>query len=240
MTKRIYLLLTLCASMCFGWAAQAGQDPFDVHVASLRVLERRDVQADMGITATQRAQMDMYADQFNAQVKSYGDQLKKQGKTPSGPDDRMISMLTGLKAKVITVLTPSQLKRLREISLQQFGLNGLMDDVVAQKVGLTKDQLTKMRKAYEVGSRKASDMMAKAMQPVDAKFKNVKPKNANEAETDRKAYLAASNKAMDAVMPAVQKVRETTQKSILAMVTAKQKQTYLALQGKKFIPKDQQ
>jgi hypothetical protein len=238
MTKRIYILLTLCALTCLGWTAQGNQDAFDVHVASMRVLERRDVQADMGITAAQRSQMDMYADQFNLQVKNYGDQLKKEGKNPSGPDDRMISMLTGLKAKVITVLTPSQLRRLREISLQEFGLNGLMDDVVAQRVGLSKDQLAKMRKAYEAGSRKASDMMAKAMQPVDAKFKNVKPKNPTEADTDRKSYLAASDKAMNAVMPAVQKVRADTQKSILAMVTAKQKQTYLALQGKKFTPKD--
>lgn len=235
------MLITLCALTCLAWCAPpgGGQDAFDAHVASLRVLERRDVQAELGVTPTQRAQMDMYADQFNAQVKSYGEQLKKQGKNPSGPDDRMISMLTSLKAKVITVLTPSQLRRLREISLQQFGLNGLMDDVVAQRVGLTKEQLAKMRKEYEAGSRRASDLMAKAMQPVDAKFKNVKPKNPTEAETDRKAYLDASNKAVNAIMPQVQSVREATQKTILAMVTAKQKATYLSMQGKKFTPKDQ-
>lgn len=236
MTKRICLLIVCLLAAC-SFAAQH-IDSFDAHVASIKVLEDKQVQAELGITAAQRAQMDTYADQFNLQEKNYLAQLKAQGKPePSSPDDRMIAMVTTLKQKVLTVLTAAQLRRLREISLQAFGLNGLLDETIAAKVGLSKDQVLKMRKIYEDGSAKASDMMSKAMQPVDAKYKNAAPKTAADKEKTKNAYLSDSNAAFNKVMPDVQKVRDQTEKQMLAVITPKQKATYLALQGKRFVKK---
>jgi hypothetical protein len=178
--------------------------------------------------------MDNYANQYNADLKSY---LKTQGKDPSqmaSPDAQMLLMLTTLKKQVMGVLKPAQLKRLREVSLQAFGLNGLMDDAVGQKVGLSKDQLDRMRKTFEDGSTRANQMIAGALTPVNNQFKNAKPKTKDEKQKTTSAYLAKRDSALNGVMAQVQKVRADTQNAILAIVTPEQKATYVALQGKPF------
>jgi hypothetical protein len=235
MIKRIYLLFLVLTVTAAAGAAQGGMDPFDLHVSSLRILQNRAVQAELGVTVPQRAKMDKFADGYNSELNAYLAELKKQNKADEQlPDETMSMMLARLKENVMAVLTPPQLKRLREISLQAYGLNGLMDDTVATRVGLSKAQVTQMQAKYKDGSKQANDLMTTAIQPVNAQFKNAKPKDQQEANTLKKAYETKSDAAMNAVMPKVQQIRSQTQIEILAMITAKQKQDYLALQGKPF------
>src|SRR4051812_29884919 len=135
MIKRIYALLLVLAAVSAGGAfgAPGGMDQFDLHVSSLRILQDRSVQAELGVTTAQRAKMDKFADGYNSDLNAYLAELKKQNKADEQlPDETMSMMLARLKQSVMAVLTPSQLKRLREISLQAYGLNGLMDDTVAK------------------------------------------------------------------------------------------------------------
>jgi len=233
--KKIYLAISLLIAAAP--ASVFAQRDFDLHVASLRVLQRRDVQADMKVTPAQRAKMDKFADEYNSEAKAYIAELQKQGKQDEKlPDQTMYMMLAKLKQNVMSVLDANQLQRLRQISLQVYGLNGLLDDTVGTKIGLTKDQIARIHKRYEDGSKQANDLMTNAMKPVNAQFKNAKPKNQAEADQMRKAYEGKSKVAMDAVVPQVQNARESAQKDILAIITPAQKSTYLALQGKKFTP----
>jgi hypothetical protein len=237
---RIFLVLSLLFAVVAASWAQPKMDSFDLHVASLRILEDRQVQAEIGVSATQRAMMDQFANKYNSDLRAYADQLKKQGKDPAkmtGPDDKMLGMLAKLKQNVMGVLSAGQLKRLREISLQAYALNGLMDSVVAKRVGISEAQLKKMRATFEQGSKTANDMIQKVVSGVNAEFKNAAPKT----DADKKATLASyeqkTKAAMAKVEPDVQKVREATRQKILAMITAKQKAAFLALQGKPFKPK---
>lgn len=235
MRKLNYLLVFLLMTLPFVAGAQAKLDPFDLHVSSLRILERKDVQAEIKITTAQRAKMDKFADGYNVELNAYLAALKKEGKgNQPMPDQTVVMMLGKLKQNVMALLTPVQLKRLREISLQAYGLNGIMDTTVAKKVGLSQDQVSKMKSTFEAGSKKANGLMLKAMQPVEKQFKGKKPKTEKDAQALEKDYLAKSKAAMAGVMPQVQKVRGDTQKAMLAIVTAKQRQSYLALQGKVF------
>lgn len=237
--KLLILLSLLVALVCVA-PAQPKMDPFDLHVASLRILEDRQVQAELGVTPTQRAMMDQFASKYNAELKAYGEQLKKQGKDPAkmtGPDDTMLRMLAKLKGNVMGVLSAGQLKRLREISLQAYALNGLMDSVVAKRVGISTAQLAKMRTTFEQGSKSANAVVEKAVSGVNDKFKNAAPKTEAEKKATIASYEQQSKAAMTQVEPSVQKIRENTRQQILAMITPKQKAAFLALQGKPFRPK---
>jgi hypothetical protein len=223
------LLLPLLAT-----ASQSKMDSFDLHVASLRVLEQKDVQAELGITPAQRDKMDKFASDYNQKLQIYLAQLKKENRTNvSMPDGTVVMMLGTLKQQVMQQLSPTQLKRLREISLQAFGLNGILDSTVAKKVGMTEDQIKRMRQTYEAGSKKANDVMASAMKPVNNEFKG-KVKTEADANKMKAAYVGKGKAAMNAAMPTVQKVNDDTQARMLAIFTPQQKKAYLALQGKVF------
>ena len=219
----------------FASAAQKKSDSFDLHVASLRVLERKDVQAELAVTPAQRAKMDKYAEDYNTKLKAYVAELKKQNKTPQMPDGTVVLMLGTLKQQVMDQLTPTQLKRLREISLQAFGLNGILDSTVAKKIGMSDAQMEQMRKTYQAGSKKANDIMAGAIKPVNKEFKG-KPKVKTQAEAEKmqSEYVNQGKAAMNAVMPDVQKVNDDTQAAMLKIFTPQQKKAFLALQGKVF------
>lgn len=235
--KRLLTLLIVVATLAGGALAQGKLDMFDVHVASLRVLEGRDVQKEIGITPVQRNQMDKFAEAYNADLKAYVAQLKKSGKDPAklqGPDSKMLQLLATLKRNVMGVLTAAQLKRLREISLQVFGLNGLLDDTVAKRVGLSDDQIKRMRTEYESGSKRANAMIEQAVLPVNNQFKNAKPKTDADKRATLTSYETKRKAALDKVMPTVQKIRKETRDKILGMITKQQKDTFVGLQGKPF------
>jgi hypothetical protein len=223
------LAVLLCLLPVLAIARQAKMDPFDLHVASLRILERKDVQAELGVTTQQRATMDKYADEYNTKLNAYLAELKKEKKTVTLPDETVVTMLGNLKQQVMAVLTSAQLKRLREISLQAFGLNGILDSTVAKKVGLSDTQIKRMRSLYEEGSKKANSIMTGAEKPVQQKYKG-KPTT----DQNKKAYESDSKAAMQKVMPTVQKINDDTQAAMLKVFTAAQKQKYLSLQGKVF------
>ena len=230
--RKVSYLFTLLLLVSPVLAIAQKMDPFDLHVASLKVLEDRSVQRELGVTAAQRDKMNEYANTYNTELKAYQAQRQKDHKMPT-LDDTVADMLDKVKQNVMAVLSPSQLRRLREISLQAFGLNGIMDDTVAKRVGLSTSQLSKMRKTYADGSKQANDIMSKAMQPVNQKFK-VKPKNAQQEQTMENQYVQQSKLAMSMVMPQVQKVNDQTQAQMLGIITSKQRAAYLALQGKPF------
>jgi len=98
----VFLLLPLSA-----FAQKGTMDSFDLHVASLKVLERKDVQAEIGITTAQRAKMDHFADGYNTDLKVYLQEKQKTAPKDYEPmrDPTIIAMLARLKENVMAVLS---------------------------------------------------------------------------------------------------------------------------------------
>ena len=112
--KKLYFVLTLLAFVlhyqAFAGQTAAKMNSFDLHVASIKVLQQRDVQADMGVTTAQRARMEKYADGYNSELAAYIASLRKQNKgNVQLPDKTVETMLARLKQNVMAVLEPEQL-----------------------------------------------------------------------------------------------------------------------------------
>ena len=145
--------------------------------------------------------------------------------------------LITLKTRVLGELSASQVKRLREITLQRDGLVPLMDTRVSDKIGMTAAQLTKIREAYVANDNKAKQIQQKAFAPVCEKFGKMKPKS----DAEKKLLEEQANKELDAEKKRIQPELEALSKQFAALVdetlTKGQKDAFNKLKGTPFKPK---
>lgn len=233
--RRLRLILFPVLLGLFG---QGLADDFDYHVASLVLLQVKEVQKEVGISEAQRKKLNTHAEWHKGQLKAYADQLDKQAtalKKDVPPDEaKLQSLFAELKKRAFKELTPAQLKRLREVSLQQLGFSALNDSVVAKKVGLNDDQLTRVRKTFELGFNEAAGIERDAVQSAVKPYQDKKPKD--EAERD-KIMKEAEEKAEGArkkVSTRVDQIREFTRTKIMGILTPEQRNKFEALKGKPF------
>jgi hypothetical protein len=179
--------------------------------------------------------MNVHADAFKKKAQAYQNELaaqQKAGKTPKPDREREVKMLTELKAKVLSEMSATQIKRLREISLQAVGVTALGDDAVAARVGLSADQKAKIRKLVGAGLEKANGL---AKQANDRAAKGLKePKTQKEVEAWQKEFgtrLAAEQKKLQ---PQLESIRKSTITQVLALLNEKQKNAWKALLGPTF------
>lgn len=232
--KVIILLLTLVAGS-FASAA----DTFDYHCANIALLQDKRVQKEIGITEAERARMNKFADANRAVLTDY--QKKLNG---AQPDRKVLDgYMNTLKKQVIGVMTDPQIKRLRELNLQAAGLIGLLDKVVATKVGFTDAQFNKYRDTYLAGRKEAEAVFRSAIVPLDKKYQQLAlPYKGHEKEHQAELkslsekYVAEAKEAQARIQPRVNEITKATEQKMAALLTAKQKSTWLALQGKKFTP----
>ena len=93
------------------------------------------------------------------------------------------------------ILLPEQLERLRQIGLQQQGIQAFSDPSFIEKIGLTKEQQDKIRKNQEEMFSKLSEMGREAREGGDreamaSKWREMRDKNFEDA----KAVLTADQK----------------------------------------------
>lgn len=228
--------------MIFVLAAVAGAiDSFDLHCANIAILQDKRIQREIGITEPQRNTMNQFASAHTQKLQKYQKELA--GKRPD------MNVLNGymedLKNKVCTVLTASQMKRLRELNLQAAGLLGLMDDVVAAKIGMSKPERDKFRNAYVSGKASAAKIIRAAILPIDQKYQKLAApykgkEQLHKAELEKlaKDYEAEARAAQQRVQPQVSAIEKQTQQKLQSLITAKEKAAWLALQGKPYsLPK---
>lgn len=238
--KRSFVLLPLLLlGGALPGAAQAQQGSFDAHVADIGLLQAKQVQTDVGITTAERDKMNVAASAYRDQVAAYGKQLKALGQ--STPDQaKMRGMFEVLKNQVLKVLTPAQIRRVREITLQRLGMISLTDDVVAKQVGLSPAQVGRLKAAYQAGRTKFMAVQQQAQQaalPVMAPYKDRKPKTAAEAQALQKEVAAKLTPVRARFLPQLQAVGKATDASMLAVLTPAQKAAWTALKGKPFVAK---
>ncbi len=214
-------------------------DEFDIHCANIGILTDRKVQADMGVTQLQRDNMNTFANAYNRQMQSYsGHQLT------SAEQKQAMAAGEQFKRQVLTVLTGPQVKRLRELNLQAAGLIGLLDPIVATRVGMSAAQQKQFTSAYSTGKTSAARILADAIAPIVKKYqqlaapyKGKEKQNAAKLEQLKKGYVAEVDAKQKSVAPRVNAITKATEQKLRASLTAQQRATWLALEGKKFVPK---
>jgi DNA polymerase III gamma/tau subunit len=219
--------------------ALAAMDPFDFHAADVVILQAKKVQQDIKLTEAQRAQMNKAADWHRGQLKAYEEELKAKKVDPRtlpNPNPRLLSMYTALKERVLTHLTPAQLRRLREISIQRAGIGALADEKVATRVGMSAAQLKQFRSIFTAAARQAAQVQQSALQAVAQKYKNVKPKDQADGQRLQKQAQAELRAAGQKVQPRLNAIETQTQAKLKAVLTAKQMAAYEALRGPRFVP----
>lgn len=234
--KRSLFLFT--ALLVAGFAS-AQQNEFDFRASDLSLLQAKQVQSDLGVTAAQRTKLNAAADAHKSRLEAYQKQLGALGTAKPDPA-RLRGMLQQVKTEALAILTPPQLKRLRELTLQRLGLIALTDKEVATRVGLSDAQRDKIKAAFQAGRSKFQSIQASARTsaaPIVAKYKDRKPKNAAEAATLKKEIDAKVAPIRAKIVPQLQAVGKQTDQNMLAVLTPLQKSKWAALKGRLFTAK---
>lgn len=213
-------------------------DQFYFHAADVALLQVKSVQKELGVTEAQRARMNTFATQHTAKLQQLEAEYEKAKKDPAQAqsDPRLIGYFIELKKNVMAQLSAAQLKRLGEISLQNLGLAALTDDRVGERVGLSKDTVVKMRRAYQDGGSKYALAERAAAKPVLEKYKDKNAKDKAAMEAMQKQFDQELSAAMKKAQPQLTAVKAATEKSMRALLNAKQEAAYKALLGKPFKP----
>ncbi|MGV3616860.1 MAG: hypothetical protein ACO1SV_16155 [Fimbriimonas sp.] len=235
MLKRITLLFAAVA-LSGAAAAQAKLDPFDAHCSDIVALQAKPVQKELGVTEAQRKQMNVHATWHQGQLKAVDAEIKAKKTDPNSPalQARLAKLFEGLKGRVLSALTATQVKRLREISIQRVGDAALCDPIVAKRVGMSADQLKKMQTTYAEGARKFAELEQSTAQKILLPYKDRKPKDEADAkrlnaEVQKKMATAAAQ-----VRPKLNAIRADYGKRMKAILTSTQAKTFAALRGKPF------
>jgi hypothetical protein len=229
--KRFFL-----ASLFFVSAvASASVDPFDAHVADITILQFKPLQAQIKLTESQRAAMNRIADQQRAAIAKYRESQQAAGIRPKpGPDKTVLAALAKMKQGILAVLTPAQLRRTREVTLQKISLPALADKVVADRIGMTSTQLSKFRKTLESGASQVSAIQRAAFAPI---FKKYQASSA-QSEADKRKAQKQGQKEMQAtearILPAMQKIKLDITAQLQGILTPAQRASWAALQGTPF------
>jgi hypothetical protein len=217
--------------------AQKG-DSFDTHTADYRLLLSKKIQAEVGITAAQRDALNKAADHERAVATPYLQQLQKEGKDESflRTDPKYAGFLLELRNNVFAQLSAAQLKRLRELTLQSVDIGGVLDVIVAKKIGMSVDQLTKVRAIYDEGVKKSSAIVKQVDAKVLTPYKDVHARTQTEQKALNTRLMSERSAELKKHKPEFDQIEKQTKGKVQTVLTPAQLAAYHALQGKPFKP----
>ncbi len=227
---------TLSVLFALALAGLVMADQFDTNLASIQLLTDKRVQTELKVNEAQRKKMNSHAAEFNKQAEAYRKEMEKKsdgGKKPVQPDrQREMQMLTSLKAKVLGELSQTQIKRLREISLQAVGVTALGDAEVGKRVGINETQRTQIQKLIRKGLEDANKVVADANKRAENSLKPAKTQA--EVAKWQQDFQKKSMEEQRKAQPQIEKIRTQTISSVLAVMNDKQKAAWKALLGAPF------
>lgn len=208
-------------------------DPFDAHCADVLLLQSKPIQADIGITQAQRDKMNTFAAAHRAKMADLEKQYKEQHKDVNV---QVAQAYQTFKSNILGQLSPAQVRRLREITLQGVGLAALRDREVTNKIGMTQAQATKYETIYKEGAKKFGDTEQAAIEPILKPYEGKTAKTKEEAaklNTEVQAKLLAVKKK---VQPVLKQIRDKYDAQLRGVLTPPQTKNYQALLGKPYKP----
>ena len=228
---RRFVIGLLAATCVMGVVARA-QDAFDMHSADMIILQSKGIQKAIGLSEAQRSRMNSFAATYKSQLTAYQNELQKSKKQPDGA--RLRNYELNLRSHVFAQLTPGQLRRLREISLQHDGLAALGDDVVAKRVGLNSAQIEKVRSIIVADRKQMAAYQQAAAGPIIAKYQKFKPKSQAEGKALGAKFTQEMRQAAARYAPKIKATVASDRARIMSLLSAKQRATWTALLGKPF------
>ena len=200
------------------------QGSFDQQMASVILLQSKVVQKELGVTTAQRAAMNKYADAHREKLKAFYERKKAQkSDSVTAADERQLSgYFNTMKRGVLAELTPSQLRRLREISLQTLDFTAIGDPMVSSRLGMSASQAAKVRSAIEAGLKQANSVRNNAIA------------NATKGITSQDQADRAAEAASNQVDPEIILLRNQTKQKVMALLTAQQRARWQLLLGRPF------
>ncbi len=234
------LLLAVAAPAILLAQAQS----FDFYACNIALLQDRGVQGEIGVTEAQRKNLNQHADWYNgetAKLQNQGKSVKTQAEGQA-LSKKLQSLILQMKEKCLKSLTAGQTKRLRELSLQLEAPAVLLDEKVAKQVGISADQLKKMRTTYEANANKAKKLQEATFRPIMTKYDGLAKKAEKLDKAKKEAELKRLREAMDKEMkaagakiqPQVIKLGADTRGGLLKALTPAQKSAYDKLLGKAY------
>ena len=228
-------LLTISSALALAGIALA-QTSFDKEVCDITLLQTKEVKTELKVTQVQRDKMNSVSSSYNIVAKRVEEKMRK-GQEPSADDQKqMRTQFEKMRTGVLNILTPVQIKRLREISLQTAGLIALTDPTVAKKVGISGGQMTKL-KGYLKDSYEQVGKLTKGVQDkVEKEFKGKNPKTDAEKRKLAEQYEKRMNEEMKKIAPKLEKIRNDGRTRIMNALSAGQRTIWNTLLGKPFNP----
>ncbi len=233
--NRLKLLpvLALAVSAHVGFA-----QTFEEKVCDITLLMDRQIQNEIGVSEALRTKLNKHADEFNekAQKMQADYQKSAEGKNPPPPPPlaKLAELEAGFRKKILAELNTQQKKRLSEITLQVAGFTALLNEAVAEKIGLNKAQIDKLRKAFEANAKEAQRLQQGAMKKIHDKYENEKPANEEEARKLQEKIAPEIEKAQKELEPKLLKLRGEFLTTVKKTVKAIQLNRFEALQGKPY------
>lgn len=224
------ILLAASALLAAPVAQAQRLDPFDSHCADIVILQAKEVQKDLGITEAERKQMNVFADRHRAAL----EQLQKTKTTQQNLQQQVMNLLQQLKNNVLGTLTPAQVRRLREITLQRVGLASLCDPAVAKRLGMSDAQLKRLQSTYQEGARKFAETERATIEPVLAPYKGKTAKTEAEAKRMNAEVQAKLAAVRPKLQPRLEAIRADYNKRMRGILTSSQWNGYNALRGRPF------
>jgi len=225
------LLLVLAAAAT---TAGAFAQSFDEQVASVFLLQAKPIQKELGVTANQRLAMNKFADAHRVKLSAYYKVLEQSKQKPD--ESKVVALLTDMKKGVFAQLNPAQLKRLRELTLQDLDFTALLYPKVASRIGLNPAEQKRVTSLIKFGIDKANGIRNEAISRDTADLQKQKPKN----QAEEKALSDEANRraqaAMDRVLPRIERIRADTRRQVLAVLTPAERTKWQDLMGKPFKP----
>ncbi|HZH99259.1 MAG TPA: hypothetical protein VEX38_09830, partial [Fimbriimonadaceae bacterium] len=174
-------------------------DEFDRQIASVIILQDKRVQKELDISEKQRTAMNQHADAHRGKLQQYYNGLGKDK-----PDEaRLAEYFAELKRNVLRSMSEAQIKRLREISLQQLSFSALADATVAKRVGINEAQLKQIRQHLNTGLQQASKIEYDAINKATASLQKQKPKTPEEQKKLMEQGQKLAAQASKSVAPQV-------------------------------------
>lgn len=229
----------LFAILICGTTAAKAQSAFDVNAANVLLLDSPMVLKDLGVNRSQQSRIDRAASESRTRMEAYRKQIqgevaaaKKKGLKKMQIKDKRPEYYQVVKRQMLAILTPAQVTRLGQLSLQRSGMIAILDPMVAKRLDVSPAQMKALKAAVKAGLDSARKVELDAMGPIQAKYSSMKVTSQSQAQ-EMQAKAQAEAKSADARMqPQIKKIEANTRQHFEAILTSKQKAGWKSLLGK--------
>lgn len=206
--KKLLVIAVVAALACMGMAQGGGMRMMRGGNNLLGLARRADVDKELNVTADQKAKLDDLQQTMRSQMR---EAFQSMGGGNGAPPDQgaiqkmMSDMQDKQKTALAGILNADQMTRLKELSIQRQGNAAILDKDVQASLGLSADQLAKIKDLQ--------DKQMEAMQAIGEKMRN--------QEIDQEAASTAMQKNNDTMKTELGKILTADQASKLAAMGGK-------------------